>query len=297
VTVTDMLPPSVSYVSATPTQGTCSEAAGTVTCNLGDVADGDFAQITIKVIPAVSGVIVNQASVDAAQDDPDPSDNSATAETTVQAATGGYPRPKGATPMRLSLVPAFNQCTVPNRVHGAPLAFPACSPPVQASGALTIGTPETNGRVANSIGSIRMDVFAGDTSTVADEADLGLQLSITDVRRKSDLADYTGEMQGSATLRITDRNNAVAAGGGSDAATIVDIPFPVPVGCAATSDAGIGGLCTTNTSFDALIPGTVKEGKRAIWAIGQFSVTDGGPDGQNATTPNTLFARQGVFVP
>jgi len=32
-----------------------------------------------------------------------------------------YPRPKGATPLRVSFVPAYQQCTAPNRTHGAPL--------------------------------------------------------------------------------------------------------------------------------------------------------------------------------
>ena len=39
------------------------------------------------------------------------------------------------------------------------------------------------------------------------------------------------------------------------------------------------------------------EGKRSIWEMGQVQVDDGGPDGVAATQPNTLFARQGVFVP
>ena len=42
-------------------------------------------------------------------------------------------RPKGATPLRASMVPAFKACAAPNRTHGAPLAFPSCNPPVQSS--------------------------------------------------------------------------------------------------------------------------------------------------------------------
>ncbi len=40
-----------------------------------------------------------------------------------------YPRPKGATPSRFSLVPAYLPCTTSNRTHGPPLAFPSCNPP------------------------------------------------------------------------------------------------------------------------------------------------------------------------
>ena len=41
----------------------------------------------------------------------------------------------------------------------------------------------------------------------------------------------------------------------------------------------------------------IKDGKRSVWALGQTTVNDGGPDGETSTTPNTLFLRQGVFVP
>ena len=77
----------------------------------------------------------------------------------------------------------------------------------------------------------------------------------------------------------------------------MDIPFPVNASCAATPDAGIGGLCSATTSFDAVVPGAIKEGKRAIWQLGQVEVSDGGSDGLVGTAPNTVFARQGIFVP
>src|SRR5436190_5829878 len=45
----------------------------------------------------------------------------------------GFPRPKGATPTRLALVPAYTQCTAANRTHGPALAFPSCAPPTLRS--------------------------------------------------------------------------------------------------------------------------------------------------------------------
>ncbi len=41
----------------------------------------------------------------------------------------GYPRPAGAAPLRVSLVPTYASCTAPNREHGPPLAFGSCNPP------------------------------------------------------------------------------------------------------------------------------------------------------------------------
>src|SRR5437667_8063465 len=58
----------------------------------------------------------------------------------AQMASATHPRPKGATPLRVSTVPAFKQCTAPNRTHGLPLGFPSCNPPVQTSNYLTVGS-------------------------------------------------------------------------------------------------------------------------------------------------------------
>jgi hypothetical protein len=296
VTVTDTLPASVEFVSATASQGSCLHLAGSVSCDLGDLAEQGNATVTIKVVPTATGTIVNQASVDSAQADDNPADNSDTEQTVVSPGQG-YPRPRAASPVRVPLVVAYNQCTGANRTHGPPLAFPACAPPVQTSQHLTVGTADSNGAAANSVGSARVSTIVGDPATTANEADLRIQLEITDVRRRTDLADYTGEVQLIGTLRITDRNNAPAPGGGTNAATVVDIPFPTNAACAATGSPSIGATCAVSTTFNALVPGAVAEGKRAIWALQQLQVTDGGSDGVVATAPNTLFAVQGLFVP
>jgi ABC-type phosphate transport system substrate-binding protein len=205
-----------------------------------------------------------------------------------------YPRPKGATPLRVSLVPAFNACTASNRTHGAPLAFPSCNPPVQSSGQLTVGSPDANGAAANSIGSARFDVIAGNPATPADEADVKLSTSISDVRKKSDLTDYAGQIQLDPTIRITDRRNGAS---GTQPGTVQDVDFPITVGCVTTASTTVGSTCSAVTTLDAVIPGSVPEGKRSVWELGQVIVNDGGPDGVVSTTPNTVFERQGVFVP
>jgi acyl-homoserine lactone acylase PvdQ len=204
----------------------------------------------------------------------------------------GYPRPKGATPFRVPLVPAYRACSSANRTHGAPLSFGSCAPPLLRSDYLTLGTPDANGRPANSIGSVLFKVQGGNSVT---PADVLVTTSITDVRNQAGLTDYTGQLRAGTTVRITDRNNG--GSGGSDPATVSDIPLGVTVPCAATADAGTGGSCSVATSLDSLVPGTVTEGDRAIWQLGDVTVLDGGSDGLVSTSPNTVFARQGVFVP
>jgi hypothetical protein len=64
----------------------------------------------------------------------------------------------------------------------------------------------------------------------------------------------------------------------------------------ATPDA-LGATCATSTTVDSLVPGAVREGKRAIWEVGQVQVYDSGPDGNPESDDNEVFAVQGLFVP
>lgn len=233
----------------------------------------------------------------------------------VQAANATHPRPKAASPLRASLVPAFDACDAPNRTHGPPLAFPSCNPPVQSSTAVTVGTPDTNGAAANSTGSVKLTVHVG-VPGPPDDSDVDITARLTDIRCQAGTvacgsansaggADYTGELEGngSVRVRITDHFNAVGPGGGADPATMQDLvvgqaPFGVIATCVATVSTSIGSTCAATTTANALIPGAVKDTKRAVITFGQIQVVDGGPDGVVATPEdNTTFARQGVFVP
>jgi uncharacterized repeat protein (TIGR01451 family)/LPXTG-motif cell wall-anchored protein len=89
VQVVDTLPAGVVFVSATPDQGTCGEAAGIVTCDLGALSVGDSGQIFIVVdVPsdASAGTVSNRATISSDGDDPVPGNDSATETTTVGAA-------------------------------------------------------------------------------------------------------------------------------------------------------------------------------------------------------------------
>ena len=83
MSVEDVLPAGVTFGSSTPSQGSCSEASGTVTCDLGTMADGGSATITIVVTPTVDGTLSNTATVSSTTTDPTSGNNSSTASTTV----------------------------------------------------------------------------------------------------------------------------------------------------------------------------------------------------------------------
>jgi uncharacterized repeat protein (TIGR01451 family) len=84
VTMTDALPPSLSFVSATPTQGTCSGTT-TVTCSLGTLTANTSAIITIVAKAIAVGPSANTATVSSASADPNPANNTATANFVVVA--------------------------------------------------------------------------------------------------------------------------------------------------------------------------------------------------------------------
>jgi hypothetical protein len=212
-----------------------------------------------------------------------------------------HPHPQGASPAYISLVPAYKQCTTPNATHGSPLAFPSCRPPVPSSPNVTFGTADSNGAAANSIGHIKYTVKA------ASPEDVVVTLSISDLRctpstgagvcalsNAQDGPDYSGNIQAVVLSRISDHLNGPSL---TEAATMVDIPFPVNAACANTASTSIGGLCTVGTSFNAIIPGAVQDNQRTNWELGQVRVEDGGADGSVSTAPNDLLAIEGTFVP
>jgi hypothetical protein len=125
---------------------------------------------------------------------------------------------------------------------------------------------------------MRLSVLTGDPSTAADEADIGVSLSITDVRRTADLSDYAGAVTATLSARLTSRDGP---------ATTMDFTFDVAAQCVPTATDD-GSECSAATTFDAIAPGAVVEGERSIWQFDTVEVTDGG---------GGVLARQGIFVP
>jgi hypothetical protein len=76
----------------------------------------------------------------------------------------------------------------------------------------------------------------------------------------------------------------------------VDIPFPANMTCTSTADTAIGATCNFGTSPVA-IGAPSPNVDRAVVELTQIEVLDGGADGAVSTTPNTLFAAQGIFIP
>ena len=89
VVVSEPLPAGTTFVSATPSQGSCITPApgaiGTMTCSLGGMANSATATVTlvVRVTAAGGATLSNTASVSASSPDPNSTNNAATLTTRV----------------------------------------------------------------------------------------------------------------------------------------------------------------------------------------------------------------------
>lgn len=89
VTLTDTLPGGVEFISASPSQGTCTGTA-TVVCPFGDVANGAAMTVSLQVLAKAVGSLTNSAAVSGDRDF-NPANNTAAATTTVNGVPAALP--------------------------------------------------------------------------------------------------------------------------------------------------------------------------------------------------------------
>ncbi|MFJ8663392.1 calcium-binding protein [Streptomyces sp. NPDC093795] len=89
VTLSDTLTGAgANLVSAVPSQGGCTTTPTSATCALGSLAPGASATVTVTAEPRATGTLTNTADVSGTPQDPTPSNNRATATTSVNNARG-----------------------------------------------------------------------------------------------------------------------------------------------------------------------------------------------------------------
>jgi hypothetical protein len=222
-------------------------------------------------------------------------------------ASATHVRPKGATPWRVPLVPAYKACTSTNSVREV-TGPGTCVPPTFASNYLTVGTADANGAPTKSIASGTFTVKA------TSPEDVMIDYDITDVRclpgttgcgsaNSADGPDYTGSLGAYATNRVTDhRSTGGVAGTTQETGGYLGWApngLPVTIPCQETADVTVGSTCTISTSINALRSSAISDGSRMIiQKTSSLQVTDGGADNDPGTlSDNTLFMEEGIFVP
>ena len=307
VTLTVTLPSGVTFVSATPDQGSCSGAA-TVTCNLGTIISATSTAVTITVTPTTAGTITNSASVTANETDPNTGNNSATQTTTVilvadlsitktdsadPVAMGGNLTytvtvtnngPSTATDVTLtdtlpggvtfaSAIPSQGTCSGTATVTCALGSISSAT-----STAVTIAvTPTTVGTITNSAGvtANETDPNTGNNSaTQTTTVILAADLSIT----KTDSADPVA-VGGNLTYTVTMTNN------GPSAATDVTLTDTLPGGVTFVSAMPSQGTCSGTATVTCAL-GTISSGASATVAIVVTPTTAGTITNSASVTAN-----------
>jgi uncharacterized repeat protein (TIGR01451 family) len=90
VTITDTIPANTAFVSATPSQGSCSGTT-TVTCTIGTLSNGSSATVALQVVATGPGSTVNSASATGNETDPDGANATAPAVTVTGATLAAVP--------------------------------------------------------------------------------------------------------------------------------------------------------------------------------------------------------------
>jgi uncharacterized repeat protein (TIGR01451 family) len=83
VQLNDALPAGITFVNVTTTLGSCSQSAGTVSCNLGNLVIGGRGTVTISVLAGSVGTWFNTSTVGSDTPDPTLANNSGRVKSTV----------------------------------------------------------------------------------------------------------------------------------------------------------------------------------------------------------------------
>ena len=283
VTVTDVLPAGVSYVSATPDQGSCSHAAGTVTCNLGAIAAGMSANVELVVNADDDGTILNVASVSSPTD---PTDDDDDATVTVAPAadlaivkTGDATATAGGE-VNYSLTVTNNgpsDATGVRAVDTLPAGTSLVSslPAGECSAAGEIVTCDVGDLATGASETFDLVVavpFALAEQTLTNTAVVSGDQADTDSSNDSDSANTTVGPAADLTLEKTG-GTAIAGGtvtwtlvvsnGGPSAATGVTLEDPLPPGLTFVSATPSQGACSEAGGTVSCALGTIASGASA----------------------------------
>ena len=330
VVVTDTLPSGVVFVSATPGQGSCSESGGTVTCNLGSVANGSSANIVIVVTTTTDGTLTDTATVTSDTPDPNEGNNVATEQTTVepQPADLGITKSDAADPVKTgdnvtyTVVvsnggPGSAENVVVTDTLPSGVQFVSATPD-QGSCSESGGIVTCNlGTVAN--GSSVNIVIVVQATTHGELTNTVIVVSDTDPNpgNNSAMEQTTVERQADVGITKSDAVDPVTAGdnvtytmvvsnGGPDAAQNVVVTDTPPSGVVFVSATPDQGSCSHSGGIVTCLLGTVANGSSVNIVLVVETTTDGvltnavivvsdtdpNPDNNRATEQTTVGPKE-----
>jgi len=289
VTVVDTLPTAVTYINDT---SSCVEApAGTLTCDLGDIASGDSATFTVKVLVASDSVasdpdgsitITNTASVTAEQPggDIDESNNDTAVATFVEERadllvtklckpdTQAYAGEDGTCTMiveNLGVSSARNVVLTDTHVSESPFVITSATAPCAIGGAtvscslgnLAAGSSETIAVVVNTDDAADVNDVATVTSDTPDPDPSNNQAQGSlSFAAAADLALTKAVTAGSGVAGTDVTYTLTVTNSGPSAAVNAVVEDVAPAGVSIVSVAAPGGSCSAGQPGNALLPTT-----------------------------------------
>jgi uncharacterized repeat protein (TIGR01451 family) len=205
IAITDALPPALSFVSATPSSGTCAATGNTINCSAGTLQPGAAMSVIVSALAPLSGSVTNQVQATSLTD-------AASASTTVNV-IAPPPRQLGVTidPGSIAAVPAqVIQFTIHVTNGGETaqnsVAITDALPPTMSLLSVTpsAGTCATNG---NAISCSAATLASGGSMTIAVSAIAPLSAAATNSVQVSSATD-TAAATMSITVLPTSRHHA-----------------------------------------------------------------------------------------
>ncbi len=308
-TISDALPAGLQFVSA---DAGCTEASGTVTCDLGDLANGAAAARNVVVKGITNGTWTNTGTVSSDTRDRDASNDSASADVVV-----GPRSELSITKSAPATVPAGGDITWtltvtnagPDDATGVTVSDPlpagvvfvsAGSPCTQASGTVTcaIGALATGA-------STTLEIKGTAPLALADKT-LVNTATVTGDQGDADPADNTASASTlvgpSADLQITKQGPATAVAGGTvswqvivtnkgpSTATAVTVKDTLPAGTTLVSATPDQGTCAAADLAITCTVGSLPSGANTQIAI--VARTSAGDVGKTITNSATVTAEQ-----
>lgn len=300
VTVEDTLPASLTATTAVPTQGTCS-LGPPISCDLGGLASGAVATVAIEATTSAPGVVVNTATVTAAEPDPVIDNNTASEPTTIGnpgSADLAVAKVDAADPVQPDAVVVY-QMTATNRGPGiaavviltdtvpantvfeflsTPAGWSCTTPPVGGTGVFTCTTPTLAvGASATFDLGVRLVPGTPPGTTIVNTVTIGAASPDPDPTNNTDDEETLVVAAGAADVSIvkTDAPDPQAAGApvsyaftvtnhGAETATNVTVTDPLPAGTAFL--AGSPG-CTAAGTVVTCALGTLAPGASTVVGI------------------------------
>jgi uncharacterized repeat protein (TIGR01451 family) len=261
VTVTDTLPAGVTLVSANASQGSCT-GNPVVVCDLGTMASGGTATVTLAVTPTVPGVLVDTATVASGVPDPNSANNSAVFTTTVNVATGS-----NQADLSLTKSAAPNPVTV-----GSPLTYTLAVHNAGPSAAAGVVTTDVLPAAVTFVSATASQGSCSGTSTVV--CSLGTLAAAADAHVNIVvLPTLAGALANSATVASSNPDPGPGNNTGTTTTTV--------------NPAGGGGTAEL-TLVGSAAPNPVTVGNQLTYTI---LVKNSGPDGAgNVVVTDTLPA-------